>query len=103
MNTAKENEDSVSSVNRFSNKHRFGMKSRNHPYDPEGATSFNDFSYSPLIKGLRSVKQGGAYMNSFIGNSGEKSLKQLSIRAPGMYNPEYFQGRISVYYLKSKV
>lgn len=94
MNTGKENEDSVSSIQRFYNQSSFGMKSRNHPYDPEGAASFNDFSYSPLIKGLRSVKQDGAYMNSFIGHSGERSLKQLSIRAPGTYNPEYFLGKI---------
>ena len=41
-------------------------KSRNHPYNPLPQIGTNDMSYSPLIKGLKSVTENGAYMNSYI-------------------------------------
>ena len=42
------------------------IKSRN-PYDGSQATSIGEFRYSPLLRGLRSYQNSGAYMNSYIG------------------------------------
>jgi hypothetical protein len=47
------------------NKGSFPLKSRN-PYDGSQATSIGDFRYSPLLRGLRSYQNSGAYMNSYI-------------------------------------
>lgn len=92
LNLRTENNHSAMSLNnRF--KNQLMTKSRNNPYNAEDGNSFDTFSYSPLVKGMKSAKQDGAYMNSFIGANRSVLSKHVSIRTPHLGRPGHYYGK----------
>ena len=55
----------ISLNQRFKNQ-VLGRKSRNHPYNPYPLITTDNTTYSPLIRGIKSSHESGAYMNSYI-------------------------------------